>query len=196
MIIYPLKRNYACMQHNNRNANNQQPSFQGLKPQVQTKNAVGCVGNILLLALLAPLALLSGLFQNNKKDEIGRLTLCMQMEYKKHCGDLEYFQNNINKMNKIIDKHTINDSYAQFAKESMEFLLTNFKNNQGACDECYRLEVFNKGKRSENLAFIKFMDTLRKSAIVAVSKKHKDIDISELDKNIQEARDIMKNTNL
>jgi hypothetical protein len=120
----------------------------------------------------------------------------MQMEYKKHCGDLEYFQNNINKMNKIIDKHTINDSYAQFAKESMEFLLTNFKNNQGACDECYRLEVFNKGKRSENLAFIKFMDTLRKSAIVAVSKKHKDIDISELDKNIQEARDIMKNTNL
>ena len=187
MNLSPIKSNYAYMSHNNtRNNINRQTSFHGMKPQSYTKNAAGCIVSLLLL----PLALLSGLFKN-KKDEIETLTWYMLKEYKNHLGRLENFQNDMNEMNKIIDKHTINDSYAKFTKEAIAFLQTNFKNAQGPLKQCYRLEVFEKDKHG-NLIFLKFMDTIKKSAIVAVSKKYKDIDIDELDRNIKEAREIMK----
>lgn len=190
MNISPISYNYTNINKNTQNNIPRQVSFCGGKLHKQTQhNAILAVG-----CLLAPFVILSEIL-TNKKDEINRLTLSMQQEYKSHLGKFKYFQNDVKEMNKIVNKHTVNDSYAQFTKEAIEFLQTIFKNNQGACDDSYRMDIFKEDELG-NLAFIKFMDTIKKSAIVAVSKRHKDIDISELDKNIQEAREIMKNKSL
>lgn len=176
MNISPINYNYTNI--NTQNNTPRQVSFCGGKLHKQMQDTALLAGG----CLLAPFVILSEMFTNKNK-EIDRLILSMQQEYKSHLGNFKYFQNDIKEMNKIIDKHTVNDSYAQFTKEAMEFLQTNFEN-------------INVEGKDDNFAFIKFMNTIRKSAIVAVSKRHKDIDIGELNKNIQEAREKMKNKSL
>jgi hypothetical protein len=166
-------------------------SFHGRESAFADKVAdkAGCAGNALLLVILSPLVLIASLLRNPKESKIDSITKRMQSEYENHCGDFNFFEEDINEMNELLNKYSKNDNYSQFVKEGMEFLRQNFENNQGACDQGKRLKPF------ENKVIIWhiFLDTINGAAKAAISKNEQRIDYKEtLDKNILAAREIIQ----
>ena len=156
----------------------------------KVKENAGCTLNVLLAIALVPLALLSEIF-NNKNDEIVRMTYGLQNEYEGHHGNFKSFDAKTNEINKFLNKHTKNEEYAQFVKEAISFLRTNFEQNVYEED---RMKLFNGSNQYESQAkWLDFMETIQNAAKAAVSKNYKDIDIEKLNKNIQASREIMKN---
>ena len=192
MNISPVQCNSVYLNNRVNNNNNirRQVSFTGSKTAAiaeKSKDAVGCLGTLLALVVLAPLALLARIC-TNKNEEIGSMMSAIQNEYTNHTGDFRHFESNVNYMNKFLDKHTKNENYAQFVREATNFLLINFKNNRNGCDTYPRLKPFMK----DSTAFIKFIATIQQSAQAAVSKDCKGIDLEKLNTYIQEARQIMQ----
>lgn len=183
--------NYTSINNNTLRKQNINISFNGSKTAImeKAKSNAGCAGLGLLLVALYPFVLLSKILSSNKNEKIRSMTLSMQNEYADHTGNFKYFNDEVNDMNKFLDKHTINDEYAQFVKEAMEFLRKNFEQNDY---EWQRLAIFPETPGMLNFEFYKFMDTINKSAKAAVSKNSKDINEEKLDKDIQKARAIMQ----
>ena len=192
MNITPVSYNYSNMNSYSVCKQNSQVSFYGGKTAIieKAKDHAGCLGLGLLSIVLSPLALFS-LLLINKDEKIDSLTASMQRGYTNEYGSLQHFNDNVNDMNKLLDKHAVNDEYAQFVKESMSFLRTNFERNQNNYDENMLLAVFSDTDDMQYSEFIKFMNTMRIAAKAAVSKNGKDINKEELDNRIQSAREIM-----
>lgn len=191
MNVAPLSCNYSSFKNNSVRKQNTNISFCGGKTAIaeKAKENAGCVLNVLLAVALAPIAILSMIF-TNKNDEIERMKIGIQNEYEGHLGNFKYFEEKTSEMNKFLDKHTKNEEYAQFVKEALGFLRTNFEQNRYEDD---RMEPFNGNNDYESrLNWVIFMDTIQKSAKAAVTKNYKGIDIDKLKENIELAKKIMQ----
>ena len=191
MNVTPISYNYSNIKNNSVKKHNTTVSFSGGKTVMveKAKENAGCAINVLFAVALAPLALLSEIF-TNKNDEIVRMTYGLKNEYEGHHGNFKSFDIKTNEMNKFLNKHTKNEEYAQFVKEAISFLRTNFEQNVYEED---RMEPFNGYNLYESQAkWLDFMETIQNAAKAAVAKNYKDIDIEKLNKDIQTSREIMQ----
>ena len=190
MNLSPITYNYANKNNYSIRKMKQNVAFCGEKTIVEekAKENAGCAINVLLAVALVPLALLSEIF-TNKNDEIERMITGIQSEYEEHYGNYKHFELITNEMNKFLNKHTKNEEYAQFVRESMNFLKTNFEKNS-----MDRMELFESSNQIESkVKWLRFMETVKNSAKAAVSKNYKNIDIEKLNKDIQLSKEIMQN---
>ena len=189
MNIYSVNYNNSNYKQNNIHRIKQNVSFSGVKPAIKNQQAKECakgLAEILLLPLLVPLALFSGLF-NRKNDSIDSSMKMIEGEYMNHLGRIEFFQTEVERINRILDKHSVNDEYSQFAKDALAFLQARF---EAFNDSDERLEPFEDENMEIKRNWFIFIDAINESAKAAISKNYKDID--KLNKNIQLAREMMQ----
>ena len=189
MNISGVNYNNLNFKQNNIHRIKQNISFSDIKPAIKTNKQKGVlkgVAEILLLPLLASIALLSSVF-NRKNESIDSSMRIIEVEYKDHKGRIKIFQTEVERINRILDKHSVNDEYSKFTKDALAFLEAQFKVFDNGEE---RLEPFGDENIEKMRNWILFIDTIKQSANAAISKNYKDID--KLNKNIQLAREIMQ----
>lgn len=193
MNITPIGCKCANLNNYSERKVNPEVSFCGGNTKFVHKTGKTIIRQLGLALTLLYLAVEAFLSENSANNKINSLILSIRDGYMAHVPMLDMFENDVNEMNSLLEKHSKNDNYSQFVKEALEFLRLNLKQNQGCAKEHDRLKIFEDGKNIHGYNWTVFLRAVENSAKAAISKSGKGINKEQLDKDIQAAREIMQN---